>query len=595
MSLHRLLRFESLENRQLMAVDFADVPDQSVLVGSPLHIPIDVTNSDSRPNEVTVTSSDPSIIQAELIANPKSLGLTVEKYGSLVFRLFPDEAPRPVRRIEELVQSGFYNRTPSQQITFHRVIDQFVIQAGDPTGTGSGGSTLGRFDDQFDVDLQHNRSGVLSFAKTEDDTNDSQFFITDVPTRHLDFNHSVFGQLVEGDDVRKAISKSPVDANNRPLSDIVIREATIFDDLQNGLVRLISRQSSGTVTITVTVRNALGESVTRKFLANAAPDHFNSGPFLNDIAVPAIAPGATIQLQLTSQDVEGDAVFYASAAQGTLAFQHTLNSATGLLTITAPAVNSGILDLFVGVRPVTSSDTADPFDVQRLRFEIHVPPVATSDTAIGTFERPVTVNVLANDTSTDGSLAPVSVQIVTPPNQGSVRVLNNGQIEYTHSISTLQSVTFQYRVASQFGLFGQPATVTILIRSVYQNPKAKLDVNSDERVDPLDVLTLVNSINRLGSVRLPFDRPPNEAYLDPDGDGFLSPLDVLEVINAINNRGSGGAEGEAGVELGALGSKPNIDFFWSQCYETQDRSLSEGSEQWFAKGRFRVRQYWSGI
>jgi len=107
-------------------------------------------------------------------------------------------------------------------------------------------------------------------------------------------------------------------------------------------------------------------------------------------------------LQLTSQDVKGNAVFYASAAQGGLAFQHTLNSATGSLTITAPTVNSGVLDLFVGVRPLTSSDTADPFDVQRLRFEIHVPPVATSDTAIATFERQVTINILANDASTDG-------------------------------------------------------------------------------------------------------------------------------------------------------------------------------------------------
>ncbi len=586
----RMLRFESLEIRQLMAVDFVEVPEQSVLVGSPLHVPIDVTNSDSGPVEVTVTSSDPSIIQTELVTNPKSLRLNVDEYGSMVFRLFPDEAPRPVRRIEELVQTGFYNRTPNQQIIFHRVIDKFVIQAGDPTGTGSGGSTFGQFDDQFDVDLQHNRSGVLSYAKAGDDTNDSQFFITDVPTRHLDFNHSVFGQLVEGDSVRKAISESPVDRNNRPLSDIVVLEASIFDDLQNGLVRLISHQSSGNATITVTVRNALGEHAIRTFLANAAPDPFNSGPFLNEIAVPAIAPGATIQLQLTSQDSEGDAVFYASAAQGTLAFQHSLNSATGLLTITAPAVSLGVLDLFVGVRPLTSSDTADLFDVQRLRFEIHIPPVATIDTAIATFERPVNVNVLENDTSTDGILSPVSIEIVTPPSQGAVKVLNNGQIEYTHSLSTPQSVTYQYRVANQFGLFSQPATVTIQIRSINQNPIAPLDVNSDQRVDPLDVLELINKINGSGAVRLPFDRSHDESYLDPDGDGFLSPLDDLEVINAINNRPSGEGEGEDESVTGVAKSNSHIDLVWSLDDETLSRSLSEGREQWIDKSRLRGRK-----
>jgi cyclophilin family peptidyl-prolyl cis-trans isomerase len=83
---------------------------------------------------------------------------------------------------------------------------QPVIQGGDPTGTGSGGSPLGDFDDQFHVDLQHNRTGILSMAKSFDDTNDSQFFITEGAQRHLDFNHSIFGILVEGESVRQSIS-----------------------------------------------------------------------------------------------------------------------------------------------------------------------------------------------------------------------------------------------------------------------------------------------------------------------------------------------------------------------------------------------------
>ncbi len=99
----------------------------------------------------------------------------------MVFELFDQEASRVTNRIKSLVESGFYNKTTSGQIIFHRVIDNFVIQAGDPTGTGSGGSSLADFDDQFDVDLQHNRTGVLSYAKSSDDTNDSQFFITEGP------------------------------------------------------------------------------------------------------------------------------------------------------------------------------------------------------------------------------------------------------------------------------------------------------------------------------------------------------------------------------------------------------------------------------
>ena len=121
----------------------------------------------------------------------------------MVFQLFEDKAPRPTGRVIELAQDGFYDG-----IIFHRVIKDFVIQGGDPTGTGTGGSTLGDFDDQFHVDLQHNREGLLSYAKSTDDTNDSQFFVTLGATRHLDFNHSIFGILTEGYHVLEAIGNT---------------------------------------------------------------------------------------------------------------------------------------------------------------------------------------------------------------------------------------------------------------------------------------------------------------------------------------------------------------------------------------------------
>ena len=111
-----------------------------------------------------------------------------------------DAAPLTSREIWDLAAEGFYDG-----LDFHRVVPNFVIQGGDPTGTGSGGSTLGYFDDQYHLELQHNRTGVLSYAKSTDDTNDSQFFITEGPQRFLDFNHSVFGQLVEGESNRDAI------------------------------------------------------------------------------------------------------------------------------------------------------------------------------------------------------------------------------------------------------------------------------------------------------------------------------------------------------------------------------------------------------
>ncbi len=123
--------------------------------------------------------------------------------------------------------------------------DNFVLQAGDPTATGTSGSTLGNFDDQFNANLLHNRTGVLSFAKSSDDTNNSQFFITEGAQRSLDFNHSIFGQLTEGDDVREAISELDDAAdritnttNNKPSIDIKMTSVDVFTDTENALIRL---------------------------------------------------------------------------------------------------------------------------------------------------------------------------------------------------------------------------------------------------------------------------------------------------------------------------------------------------------------------
>ncbi|MEI6527396.1 MAG: peptidylprolyl isomerase, partial [Planctomycetota bacterium] len=143
---------------------FVEVSNQTVRFGSPVHVPIDTYDPNGGPLTVTVSSSNPNVISAQLVSNPKSVRMVVNGYGEMVFRLFADEASRPVNQFEQLVNSGFYNQTASSDIIFHRVVDGFMIQAGDPTGTGSGGSTLGDFDDQFNLNLQHNRSGVLSYA-----------------------------------------------------------------------------------------------------------------------------------------------------------------------------------------------------------------------------------------------------------------------------------------------------------------------------------------------------------------------------------------------------------------------------------------------
>jgi cyclophilin family peptidyl-prolyl cis-trans isomerase len=121
------------------------------------------------------------------------------KGGEFVIQLYPDKAPITVNSFVFLARQGFYNGT-----TFHRVLEGFMAQGGDPTGTGRGGPGY-RFGDEFHPSLKHNKPGILSMANAGPGTNGSQFFITHVPTPHLDGRHAIFGEVVEGMDVLMSI------------------------------------------------------------------------------------------------------------------------------------------------------------------------------------------------------------------------------------------------------------------------------------------------------------------------------------------------------------------------------------------------------
>jgi len=117
----------------------------------------------------------------------------------MVIELFADKTPKTVNNFVFLARQGFY-----EGVIFHRVINDFMVQGGDPTGTGSGGPGY-KFADEFHPSLRHSKRGILSMANAGPNTNGSQFFITHGPTPHLDNKHSVFGQIIEGEDVLMSI------------------------------------------------------------------------------------------------------------------------------------------------------------------------------------------------------------------------------------------------------------------------------------------------------------------------------------------------------------------------------------------------------
>jgi len=147
--------------------------------------------------------------------------------GELTIELLPEHAPKAVYNFVKLAQRGYYNG-----IIIHRNIKNFMMQTGDPTGTGRGGASIWgkNFEDEFEGPLRHDTRGVMSMANKGKDTNSSQFFITYRKVPHLDRKHSIFGRVAEGMDVLKAIEDSSTDEKDRPLEQIKMLDVKVLVD-----------------------------------------------------------------------------------------------------------------------------------------------------------------------------------------------------------------------------------------------------------------------------------------------------------------------------------------------------------------------------
>lgn len=164
----------------------------------------------SSPPEIAI---DPAKKYAAVISTDK---------GEITIELYADKVPNTVNNFVFLARAGYYDGT-----YFHRVIPSFMVQGGDPTGTGSGGPGY-RFEDEFDASLRHDKPGVLSMANAGPGTNGSQFFLTHVATPHLDDKHTVFGQIVAGLDVLMSIPEREPSKTDSPY--VTLQSVTISEE-----------------------------------------------------------------------------------------------------------------------------------------------------------------------------------------------------------------------------------------------------------------------------------------------------------------------------------------------------------------------------
>jgi peptidyl-prolyl cis-trans isomerase A (cyclophilin A) len=157
-------------------------------------------------------------------------------FGDIEVKLYSQQCPKTVGNFVGLAEGTVAWTTPDgkpgngplyKNVVFHRIIKGFMAQGGDPAGTGRGGPGY-KFEDEFVSGLKHNKPGILSMANAGPGTNGSQFFLTFVPTPHLDNRHTVFGEVTKGMDIVKKIEAVETDRGDRPLKDVVLQSVEII-------------------------------------------------------------------------------------------------------------------------------------------------------------------------------------------------------------------------------------------------------------------------------------------------------------------------------------------------------------------------------
>ena len=355
------------------------IPNVTIPAGKSLIIPITATSTNGRALTYTVTSSTNAIAivlhtnnpfwklniaqvaptnAPGAFATPYRGGLvTVTNMGDMTFMLFPEYAPHTVNVFQGLTASGFYN----SNTIFHRVISGFVNQGGDPLTNGSGGLTF-KYDDEFHPQAMFTGNGQLALANSGPDTDGSQFFVTVGPQRYLDLKYTIFGQLLRGFNVQTNINNTAVDANSRPLADVIITQASLVPNLTDTVLTLVATNVPGVIsTNKVIADDGAGGRATNQFTVTTITDTNSNGePFFYPSALTNLVGPVNVPLTntLTSLGLDdqtpswyvqfADATSAANAGNSSYALT---NSTYQSLTFNVTNVQ-GAMQIFV--RPATN-------------------------------------------------------------------------------------------------------------------------------------------------------------------------------------------------------------------------------------------------
>lgn len=395
----RLLRLETLEAREVPSVTLGTISQPTIPNDKPIFIPVNVTNTPDGAVTTTVSSSNPDLA-ASIVQGGQSVRFDVSGTdsngipftGSITVRLFTDSSPDAVQRIIDLVNSGFYVGK-----NFPRVLNNFMIQGGGTTTSDN--SSLPSFNDQFNADFTFDSPGILAMANSGNDTNNSQFFITDPKdllaqrATNLNFRYTIVGILTDGFDTYQKIITTTVKDNgsgevSSPTNPITITGATVFTDTSNAVIELKPDASFGTgsATISVTASDSSGPTM-QTFSVAGVNDGVDSPPFITTpIPDQTTTTGTPVTFHVPITDISNDpttiAVKDSTFSTTTIANATvTVDQINDSVTITPAAGFTGQIQFKVGVRETSATDTAASYDTQLVTLTVNAAGSTTTPTS----------------------------------------------------------------------------------------------------------------------------------------------------------------------------------------------------------------------